>query len=123
MNYHHFYYHLLTASAICVLTGFASSAVAVETPVPRLPKEGNPVHDTMGMSAQDRDLLRQVRLEIAGDPQLSVAAKNISINVNDGKVTLSGPVSSQAQIIRVIRHAHAVAGATNVINNMEIVKH
>ena len=119
------HYHLLAASAVCLLTGFGSVVQAADQPskINLLKEDGDvPTADQQGMNKGDMEITRQIRINIVGDEHLSTYAKNIKIVTNKGHVILRGPVRSQAEIIRVLRNANAVAGASNVTNDMQIMK-
>jgi hyperosmotically inducible periplasmic protein len=54
------------------------------------------------------------------DTQLSVNAKNVKIVTVNGRVTLRGPVASQAEKDQVVRIAREIAGDANVDDQLEI---
>ena len=64
--------------------------------------------------------LRQRLAEWRSNNRLSTYAHNVKIIVQDGKVTLKGPVRTGAEKQLVEQKAAAVAGATNVVNAMEV---
>lgn len=72
------------------------------------------------MNATDRELARKVRSSIMDDKSLSTYAHNIKIMARDGKVTLKGPVRSEEEKSAIEAKATEVAGAGNVINEIEI---
>ncbi len=54
------------------------------------------------------------------DDSLSTTAHNCKIVVQDGKVTLVGPVKSATESTRVVQLAANVVGDKNVINQLEV---
>jgi len=82
--------------------------------------KGSPTADQQKMNATDRELARKVRSSIMDDKSLSTYAHNIKIMARDGKVTLKGPVRSEEEKSAIEAKATEVAGAGNVINEIEI---
>jgi osmotically-inducible protein OsmY len=72
------------------------------------------------MNATDRDLAKRVRSAIMADKSLSTYAHNIKVVAQDGKVTLKGPVRSDEEKSAIETKATEVAGAGNVINQLEV---
>jgi hyperosmotically inducible protein len=72
------------------------------------------------MNATDRDLAKRVRSAIIADKSLSTYAHNIKVVAQDGKVTLKGPVRSDEEKSAIETKATEVAGAGNVINQLEV---
>jgi osmotically-inducible protein OsmY len=119
----HLHYHLLTASAVCLLTGFGATGWAEHSrPVHLLKEDGDTVSAQPGMNRGDMEITRQIRMNLVGDEHLSTLAKNVKIITNNGHVILRGPVHSQAEVLRVLRNADAIAGASHVSNEMKISK-
>jgi len=54
------------------------------------------------------------------DDSLSFTAKNVKIITVDGKVTLRGPVKSEAERSAIEAAARRVAGAAQVDNQLEV---
>ena len=80
----------------------------------------SPTADRQKMNATDRDLSKRVRSAIMSDKSLSTYAHNIKIVAQDGKVTLKGPVRSEEEKSTIEAKATEVAGAGNVINQLEV---
>jgi osmotically-inducible protein OsmY len=66
----------------------------------------------------DRDLKQRILRELKWDSRIDWAS--ISVDVNDGVVTLTGEVSSYAQKIAAQEAAHRVAGVLDVANDIEV---
>lgn len=64
--------------------------------------------------------MQQIRRAIVTDPSLSIDAHNIKIIARDGKVTLKGPVRSDAEKSAIEAKALEVAGADNVIDELTV---
>jgi hyperosmotically inducible protein len=82
--------------------------------------KSSPTADRQKMNATDRDLAKRTRSAIMEDKSLSTYAHNIKIVAQDGKVTLKGPVRSDEEKSAIEAKATEVAGAGNVINQLEI---
>jgi len=80
----------------------------------------SPTADRQKMNATDRDLAKRIRASIMDDKQLSTYAHNVKIVAQDGKVTLKGPVRSEEEKSAIEAKATDVAGAGNVINQLEV---
>jgi hyperosmotically inducible periplasmic protein len=68
----------------------------------------------------DRELARNARRAIVKNDQLSTTAKNIKIIVADGKVTLRGPVKTDAEKTQIASIVQGVSGASTVDNQLEV---
>jgi hyperosmotically inducible periplasmic protein len=68
----------------------------------------------------DLTLEKQIRRAIVKDKQLSTYAHNVKIVARDGKVTLRGPVKSDAEKTSVEQKATEIAGAGNVTNELTV---
>jgi hyperosmotically inducible protein len=82
--------------------------------------KSSPTADRQKMNATDRDLAKRIRASITDDKSLSTYAHNIKIVAQDGKVTLKGPVRSEEEKSAIEAKATDVAGAGNVINQLEV---
>jgi hyperosmotically inducible protein len=82
--------------------------------------KSSPTADRQKMNATDRDLAKRIRSAIVDDKSLSTYAHNIKIVAQDGKVTLKGPVRSEEEKSSIEAKAIEVAGAANVINQLEV---
>ena len=66
------------------------------------------------------DMVANVRKAIVDDDGLSVKARNVKVVVNNGVVTLRGPVADAQEKARVERDAASVRGVTRVDNQLDI---
>jgi len=82
--------------------------------------KNSPTADRQKMNPTDRDLAKRIRSAITDDKSLSTYAHNIKIVAQDGKVTLKGPVRSEEEKSAIETKATEVAGAGNVINQLEV---
>ncbi len=78
--------------------------------------------DNQSESEADREITQLIRQAIVGDANLSTNAKNIKIITINGKVTLKGPVNSEAEKADVEKKVKAVKGVLKVDNQLEIVR-
>ena len=82
--------------------------------------EAYPTPTDQSMSEQDTKLTQSIRQLIMEDQSLSMTAQNIKIIAIDGKVTLRGPVKSEAEKTAIAAKAEQVAGPSQVDNQLEI---
>ena len=82
--------------------------------------KSSPTADQQKMNPPDRELARKVRTSVMSDKQLSSYAHNVKIVAQDGKVTLKGPVRSEEEKSAIEEKATEVAGAGNVIDQLEV---
>lgn len=76
-----------------------------------------------GSSEADRKLTQQIRQELMKNESLSFTAKNVKVITIDGKVTLRGPVKSEAERTAVEAAARRAAGTgARVDSQLEISK-
>jgi osmotically-inducible protein OsmY len=73
-------------------------------------------------SSADIDRTAEIRRKVLELPDASVNARNAKIITQNGKVTLRGPVESEAEKDVIYRVAVEVAGADNVANELEVTK-
>jgi hyperosmotically inducible protein len=70
----------------------------------------------------DTELVRKIRQSVYADKSLSTYAHNVKIMVQDGRVTLRGPVRTQTERDSIQQKASSIAGAENVSNQLEIAE-
>jgi hyperosmotically inducible periplasmic protein len=71
-------------------------------------------------SESDIEVLAAVRRAIVDDDNLSMAAHNVKIMVEEGVVTLRGPVKNANEKARVQELTHTVAGVVSIDNQLDI---
>ena len=71
----------------------------------------------------DLETTREIRKAIVADKDLSSYAHNIKIVTVSGKVTLKGPVHTEAERTAVAAKAADVVGAANVVNHVSVTDH
>jgi osmotically-inducible protein OsmY len=76
--------------------------------------------DKQKMNKSDQETAREIRRAVVTDKALSTYAHNAKIVVRDGTVTLRGPVRSQEEKDSLFQKAAAVAGSSNVVNQLDI---
>lgn len=82
--------------------------------------EVSPTADRQSENTSDRDLAKQIRQTIVKDDSVSTYAHNIKVIVQNGTVTLKGPVRSDEEKQAIEAKAVAIAGAGKVKNQLEI---
>lgn len=73
-----------------------------------------------GNNEADLKTTQAIRQALMKDKNLSFGAKNVKIITQNGKVTLRGPVSSEAERATIEAAARKVAGVTQVDNQLEL---
>jgi hypothetical protein len=73
-----------------------------------------------GTSEADRKMTQQIRQAVMRDKSLSFTAKNVKIITINGKVTLRGPVKTEAERTAVEAAARGVAGGAQVDSQLEV---
>jgi len=70
----------------------------------------------------DVELTRRIREAVVADDSLSTNAHNVKIITINGKVTLRGPVESEAERAKIVATAEQLAGKNKVDNKLEVDK-
>jgi hyperosmotically inducible protein len=68
----------------------------------------------------DIDQVAKIRSEVLEIEDLSVIGRNVKIITEAGRVTLRGPVASEAERTAIVNVATGIAGAGNVDDQLEI---
>jgi hyperosmotically inducible periplasmic protein len=72
-------------------------------------------------SAADRELTQKIRQAcMSGTNNFSTEAQNIKVVTTNGKVTLRGPVDTEAEKTHIEMIAKNIAGAGNVEDDLEV---
>jgi SH3 domain-containing YSC84-like protein 1 len=79
-----------------------------------------PTADQQGNGKSDLQLTASIRRSIVADGSLSTYAHNVKIVVQNGVVTLKGPVRTQDEKAAIEAKAAAVVGQDHVVDQMEI---
>jgi osmotically-inducible protein OsmY len=116
-------------SIVFLLVGLGSlSAQDAQSPTPpdntkvnkRDQQPSSPTADQQSERMSDRDLAKQIRRDIVKDDSLSTYAHNVKVIVQNGTVTLKGPVRSEEEKQAVESKATAIAGDGKVTNQLEV---
>ncbi len=110
-------YLLLTAGAYLFLSAPAFPQAADNT---ARNKNQATTADDQGTSPADIDLAKKIRKSVSDDKTLSTYAHNVKIIVNNGAVTLRGPVRTEVEKKAVESKAAALAGSAKVTNDLSI---
>jgi osmotically-inducible protein OsmY len=73
-------------------------------------------------NASDIEMTQRIRRAVVGDNNLTVAARNVKIATDDGRVTLRGNVRNAQERDTVESYARDVAGAGNVKNQIDVAR-
>jgi|SRR5271166_972235 len=121
----------LTAICAGVLVGPARQAIG-QTDLPSARAQNNTAYNKRNENADslspieqsetksDIDLVARIRREINKNNALSMTAKNINIIPIDGHVTLRGPVKTEQARSEIEARAAAIAGSTNIDDQLEV---
>ncbi|MDL5051989.1 BON domain-containing protein [Oscillatoria laete-virens NRMC-F 0139] len=101
---------IVTSLAMCCLMALAAEPDTTKKDV----KTG--VHPTK----EDLEKTAAIRKAIVADKELSVAAHNVKIFTENGKVTLRGAVKTEAEIKSVNEKAINLVGKENVVSELEV---
>jgi hyperosmotically inducible periplasmic protein len=71
-------------------------------------------------SKTDLRITADIRRAIVKDKRLSTSAKNVKIITDNGRVTLRGPVNTPGESTLIAAKARAIAGASNVNNQLDV---
>ncbi len=82
--------------------------------------KSSPTADQQKVDPADREITKKIRASIHQDSSLSTYAHNVKIITQGGKVTLKGPVRSDAEKNTIASKAAAIAGEGNVDNQIEV---
>ena len=82
---------------------------------------GEATADQQKNNKSDRETTKQIRKAIMDDKSLSTYAHNVKVISQHGTVTLKGPVRSEEEKKSIEDKANAVAGASNVKNEITVV--
>jgi hyperosmotically inducible periplasmic protein len=81
-----------------------------------------PTADQQKMNKEDSELAKKIRSAIVKDKSLSMYAHNVKVIVQNGTVTLKGPVHSEEQKKSIESKAVAVVGSADKVRNQISVK-
>lgn len=111
-----------------ILLGLAAAAM-LSAQAPDNTKTNQRDRDNGGVTADnqkgnkgDRDLAQKIRQSVVADKGISSYAHNVKIIVQNGQVTLKGPVRSEEEKTAVEQKAVELAGAGHVVNQLDIVE-
>jgi osmotically-inducible protein OsmY len=76
--------------------------------------------DKQSNAQSDVDLTARIRRSVVDDKSLSTNGHNVKIIAQNGTVTLSGVVPSNAEKMEIERKATSVAGKDRVTNNIRV---
>ncbi|MEP6644382.1 MAG: BON domain-containing protein [Acidobacteriaceae bacterium] len=82
--------------------------------------KSQPTADQQKEAKSDRQIAAEIRRSLVKDKALSTYAHNVKVIVQDGAVTLKGPVRSDEEKQAVEAKAAEVAGADKITNQIEI---
>jgi hyperosmotically inducible protein len=111
---------IMAVSGSTLSAGQTQSPAADNTKVNKADKGGGVTADQGKNNQTDRAMMQKIRQAVMADKSLSTYAHNVKIIAQDGKVTLKGPVHTEAEKQSIEQKATDVAGAGNVTNEITI---
>lgn len=118
---------VLIASALTAAVAFntheavsADMDAATKTDNTRQNKQEQPTADQQRENSTDRKITQKIRRNIMKNKSLSLYAHNVKVITRNGKVTLKGPVKTEAEKNLVEQTAVQVVGKENVTNELEV---
>lgn len=82
--------------------------------------QSQPTADQQKENKSDREVAQEIRKAIANDKSLSTYGHNVKVIVQNGTVTLKGPVRSDEEKQTIEQKAAQVAGADKVTDQIQI---
>jgi osmotically-inducible protein OsmY len=90
------------------------------SPAASTPSATSPSSSAAQMNASDQALAQRVTNTLREDSSLASVVPNMTVQANNGTVTLKGSVNSQQQRSDIESKVRSVTGVTQVINNIEV---
>jgi len=116
-----------TAQLAAMVVGFTASMVVAGAQAPDNTERNKrdrsataKTADQQSNAKADVDVTKRIRQAIIADKDLSTNAHNVKIITVAGKVTLKGPVRTEAEKQTVEAKAVQIAGAGNVTNQVSV---
>jgi hyperosmotically inducible protein len=107
----------MKSSSIAVLLAAAMCASATFAQLPEVQPKPEP-KGTVAQSADDSAVSTQVKNAISSDPALKDV--EVTVETNEGVVTLNGTAGASDQIARAVAIAKGVPGVKRVINVLAV---
>lgn len=111
---------LAAGLALSAGAGIAQTSQDKAVSMDRDARANGPTADNQKNNKQDLMLVQKIRRSITSDKSLSTAAHNVKVIVQNGQITLRGPVRSEEEKRSVETKATEVAGAGKVTNEITI---
>ena len=115
---------LALASAVVLNAAPAQKTAADKQTAPdntKVNKTAAPTAEQQANNKTDTETSRQIRRAIVNDKSLSTYAHNVKVVTKNGQVTLKGPVRTPEEKAAVAAKAAEVAGAKQVVNEIDVV--
>lgn len=109
------------STACCSGLLLTVSALAQQPDNTRENKNNSPTADQQKETKADRELAAKIRKAVVDDKSLSTNAHNVKIIVQNGVVTLKGPVASDQERQAIQAKAQQVTNASDVHNELTVV--
>lgn len=104
----------------CVTVPLALFAAPQQADNTRENKNNGPTADQAKETKADRDLTAKIRQAVNGDKSLSTYGHNVKIIVQNGDITLKGPVRSEEESKAIEAKAKELAASSTIHNEMTV---
>ena len=108
------------ALGCCVALPLTLFGVPQQPDNTRVNKDNRPAADQQKETKADRELAEKIRKSVVADKSLSTYAHNVKIIVQDGVVTLKGPVHSEEESRAVQAKAQQFTEASSIHNEITV---
>ena len=108
------------ALGCCVALPLTLAASPQKADNTRENKNNQPTADQQKETKTDRELAAKIRKSVVADKSLSTYAHNVKIIVQNGEVTLKGPVRSERESQAVQAKAQEVTPSSTIHNEMTV---
>jgi len=104
----------------CVALPLATFGASQEPDNTRVNKRDRPTADQQKETKADRELAEKIRKSVVADKSLSTYAHNVKIIVQNGVVTLKGPVRSEDESRAIQAKAQSFTEASSIHNEITV---
>ena len=108
------------ALGCCIALPLALSGSPQQPDNTRVNKNNSPSADQQKETKGDRDLAAKIRKSITDDKSLSTYAHNVKVIVQNGEVTLKGPVRSEQESQAIQAKAQDLTSPSAIHNEMTV---
>jgi len=114
--------HALAGVGLWLSLALTAAPVFAQTPADntKANAKGQLSADAQKNNSDDLTTTRNIRRSILAEKNISTYAQNVKVITENGRVTLKGPVRTDAERTMIAAKAAAVAGADHVVNELTV---